>query len=63
MQTTPQEKFTTLGLKRNKLGWVIVELTIEDGQIAERIESEPEIRSVVLERFRRQVYLLTTRIP
>jgi len=63
MQTTPQEKFTTLGLKRNKLGWVIVELTIEDGQIVERIESEPEIRSVVLERFRRQVYLLTTRIP
>ena len=62
MQTNPQEKFTTLGLKRNKLGWVIVELTIEDGQIVERIESEPEIRSVVLERFRRQVYLLTTRI-
>lgn len=63
MHTSPQEKFTTLGLKRNKLGWVIVELTIENGQIVERIESEPEIRSVVLERFRRQIHLLTTRIP
>lgn len=61
MQPRPPEKLTTLGLKRNKIGWVVVEITTEDGQVVEQIESTPEIRAVATETLRRKFAALIAR--
>jgi hypothetical protein len=54
-------KETALGLRRTRIGWVVVEYTIEGGKVVEEITSTPEIRRIVIESFLRKVNGLISR--
>lgn len=61
MSTQTPPRLTTIGLHRNKIGWVVVELTTEGDQVIERKETPPEIRRIALELVRKKFFALITR--
>lgn len=45
-----------VGIRKTALGWVAVEYMIRDNQVVEEKASEPDLRSLTLEKFRRLIH-------
>jgi len=41
------------GMRKTQLGWQTVQYTIKDGKVVEEKVSEPDLRSVALEKYRK----------
>jgi hypothetical protein len=46
---------TAYGIRKTKLGWQVVIYRIENGKVVKEEKSEPDFRSLALERFSREV--------
>ena len=51
-----------ISLKRTQLGWVVIELTIEDGTVTKVAETVPEFRGRALEVYRRKCSELASKV-
>lgn len=45
-----------VGIRKTSLGWVVVEYQIADGEVVSEKASEPDMRAIALERFRRVTF-------
>jgi hypothetical protein len=51
----PAAPMIAFGMRKNAIGWMTVELHIQDGKIVKEIESEPDFRSIALEKYRKLI--------
>jgi len=44
-----------MGLRRTKVGWQVVEYTIEKGKVVEEKATEPDVRALIVEKFKKKI--------
>lgn len=52
----PKKPEVAIGVKRVPGGWTVVEYQIKDGKVVAEKQTEPDLRSLTLEKFQQAVF-------